>query len=274
MADIAHPPETLEGWYSLHQVFQVDRAAVRALAPETLTQERELVSHALAELANPIEGGWSIPVALIGSRADLMLVHFRPTLESLSDAQHRLGHLRLMESLRVTTSHLGVTEAGMYHLTAELARAAETRGGALGDEPYRAELSERLERERASEHVRRRLYPPLPVDMPYVCFYPMSKRRNPDANWYTLPLSERSQLMMAHGQVGRRYAGRVQQMITGAIGFDQWEWGVTLFAREPLDFKKLVTEMRFDHASAVYAEFGEFWVGKMVGAGEWLGMLG
>lgn len=274
MADIAHPPETLEGWYSLHQVFQVDRAAVRALAPETLTQERELVSHALAELANPIEGGWSIPVALIGSRADLMLVHFRPTLESLSDAQHRLGHLRLMESLRVTTSHLGVTEAGMYHLTAELSRTADARGGALGDETYRAELSERLERERASEHVRRRLYPPLPVDMPYVCFYPMSKRRNPDANWYTLPLAERSQLMMAHGQVGRRYAGRVQQMITGAIGFDQWEWGVTLFAREPLDFKKLVTEMRFDHASAVYAEFGEFWVGKMVGAGEWLGMLG
>jgi chlorite dismutase len=80
--------------------------------------------------------------------------------------------------------------------------------------------------------------------------------------------------MHAHGQVGRRYAGRVQQIITGSIGLDEWEWGVTLFAREPLEFKKLVTDMRFDHASAVYAEFGEFFVGKVVGVGEWLGMLG
>lgn len=274
MSDVAHPPETLEGWYSLHQIFQVDRAAVRALPPDLLTQEREAVANALSELANPIEGGWSIPVALIGSPADLMLVHFRPTLDSLSDAQHRLAHLRLMESLRVTSAHLGVTEAGLYHITAELVRESDARGGSVGDETYRAHLDERIERERASEHVQRRLYPPLPRDMPYLCFYPMSKRRERDANWYTLPLVERSQLMMLHGQVGRRYAGRVLQIITGSTGLDAWEWGVTLFAREPLDFKKLVTDMRFDRASAVYAEFGEFVVGKVVGAGEWLGILG
>jgi chlorite dismutase len=232
------------------------------------------VGDALSELANPIEGGWSVPVALIGSRSDLMLVHFRPTLDSLRDAQHRLSHLRLMESLRVTSSHLGVTEAGLYHITAELIREAESRGGMIGDEAYRARLDERVERERASEHVQRRLYPPLPRDMPYVCFYPMSKRSETGANWYTLPLSERSQLMQAHGQVGRGYAGKVQQIITGSIGIDEWEWGVTLFAREPLEFKKLVTDMRFDRASAVYAEFGEFFVGKVIGAGEWLGMLG
>ena len=274
MSDIAHPPETLEGWYSLHQVFQVDRAAVRALPPDLLSQERDSVATALSELANPIEGGWSVPVALIGSRADLMLVHFRPTLDSLSDAQHRLSRLRLVESLRVTSSHLGATEAALYHITAELARETEGRGGAVGDDTYRARITERIERERASEHVQRRLYPPLPPDMPYLCFYPMSKKREPAANWYTLSLSERSELMQLHGQVGRRYAGRVQQIITGSIGFDAWEWGVTLFAREPLDFKRLVTDMRFDRASAVYAEFGEFFVGKVVGAGEWLGMLG
>ncbi len=274
MADVAHPPETLEGWYSLHQVFQVDRAAVRALPPDLLSQERDSVAHALSELADPIEGGWSVPVLLIGSRSDLMLVHFRPTLDSLRDAQHRLSHLRLMESLRVTSSHLGVTEAGLYHITAELARESAGRGGAMGDEGYRASMNERAERERASEHVQRRLYPPLPVDMPYVCFYPMSKKRDPSANWYTLSLGDRSELMQAHGQVGRRYAGRVQQIITGSVGLDEWEWGVTLFAREPLEFKKLVTEMRFDRASALYAEFGEFFVGKVVVAGEWLGMLG
>ena|SRR5688572_4126657 len=174
MPDIAHPPETLEGWYSLHQIFQVDRAAVRALPPDVVSQERESVAHALSELANPIEGGWSVPVTLIGSSADLMLVHFRPTLDSLRDAQHRLSHLRLMESLRVTSSHLGVTEAGLYHITAELIRETEARGGSIDDEIYRTRLGERLERERASEHVQRRLYPPLPGDMPYLCFYPMA----------------------------------------------------------------------------------------------------
>jgi chlorite dismutase len=102
----------------------------------------------------------------------------------------------------------------------------------------------------------------------------MSKKRDPSANWYTLPLGDRSELMQAHGQVGRRYAGRVQQIITGSVGLDEWEWGVTLFAREPLEFKKLVTEMRFDRTSALYAEFGEFFVGKVVVVGEWLGMLG
>src|SRR5688500_2866433 len=158
MSDIAHPPETLEGWYSLHQIFQVDRAAVREVPPDQLSQEREAVAPTLAELAHPIEGGWTVPVALIGSRSDLMLMHFRPTLDSLRDAQHRLSHLRLMESLRVTSSHLGVTEAGLYHITAELIREAEARGGSIDDEIYRTRLGERLERERASGHVRRRLY--------------------------------------------------------------------------------------------------------------------
>ena len=107
---------------------------------------------------------------------------------------------------------------------------------------------------------------PLPADMPYVCFYPMTKRREAGQNWYTLSLDERSRLMQAHGQTGRRYAGRVLQIITGAIGFDAWEWGVTLFAKDPLDFKKLVTDMRFDEVSAKYAEFGEFFVGKLAAA--------
>ena len=100
--------------------------------------------------------------------------------------------------------------------------------------------------------------------MPYVCFYPMSKRRDAAQNWYTLSLDERSRLMHAHGLTGRRFAGRVQQVITGAIGLDKWEWGVTLFARDPLEFKKLVTDMRFDEVSAKYAEFGDFYVGRII----------
>jgi chlorite dismutase len=103
--------------------------------------------------------------------------------------------------------------------------------------------------------------------MPWVCFYPMSKKREPGQNWYSLPLEERSRLMHAHGMTGRKYAGRIQQIITGSIGFDAWEWGVTLFARDPLDFKRIVTEMRFDEVSAKYAEFGDFYVGRVLSTG-------
>jgi hydrogen peroxide-dependent heme synthase len=118
--------------------------------------------------------------------------------------------------------------------------------------------------------VMRRLEPPFPAEMPYICFYPMSKKREAGQNWYTLTLEERSRLMYEHGSTGRKYHGRVQQIITGAIGFDAWEWGVTLFAKDPLDFKKLVTEMRFDEASARYVDFGEFWVGKVMTPDEWV----
>jgi chlorite dismutase len=107
--------------------------------------------------------------------------------------------------------------------------------------------------------------------MPYVCFYPMSKRRDPGANWYQLTLEERSRLMYAHGLTGRRYAGRIQQTISGAIGLDDWEWGVTLIARDPLDFKRIVTDMRFDEVSAVYATFGRFFVGRRATIAEAIG---
>ncbi len=106
--------------------------------------------------------------------------------------------------------------------------------------------------------------------MPYVCFYPMSKRRAPQQNWYALSADERSRLMWEHGKSGRRFAGRVFQVITGSIGFDSWEWGVTLFAQDPLAFKKIVTELRFDEASSKYGEFGAFYVGKLVDAEAWL----
>jgi peroxiredoxin len=202
-------------------------------------------------------------VKLIGSTSDLMIVHFRESLDAIGKAQEVVERTALAKVLIPVYSFLSVTEAGLYHLTADLARQAEARGGKFGDEAYLSALAERSAAERASPHVTRRLYPERPADMPYVCFYPMSKRRDAIQNWYTLSLDERSRLMMAHGLTGRRYAGKVQQVITGAIGLDAWEWGVTLFAKDPLDFKRLVTDMRFDEVSARYAEFGEFYVGKM-----------
>ena len=145
--------------------------------------------------------------------------------------------------------------------------------GAVGDETYVAELKQRVEAERSTAHVQKRLYPTIPDGMPYVCFYPMSKRRAVGQNWYALSLDQRSNLMRTHGTTGRRYAGKVLQIITGAIGLDAWEWGVTLFAKDPLDFKRLVTDMRFDEVSAKYADFGDFYVGTLVPDGNLEGLL-
>jgi peroxiredoxin len=270
----ALPPETTEGWYAFHQILAWDRPALRAIPAESLPALRQQAERVLTALATPASGGWSAVVPLIGSRADLMLVHFRPTLDEIGVAQAELAKLPLFDALRPVYSFLSVTEAGLYHASATLAAEAEKRGGAVGDDTYRAAMSARVEAERSSAHVQRRLFPTQPPEMPYVCFYPMSKRRAVGQNWYALTLEERSRLMMTHGLTGRGYAGRVMQVITGAIGFDAWEWGVTLFAGDPLVFKKLVTDMRFDEVSAEYAEFGEFYVGKRAEIGEWLAGVG
>jgi chlorite dismutase len=258
ISTIAHPPETIEGWYALHQIFR--------RAPEAAGADYDddpLMGIDVGSINRHLKDGWTAVCSLIGSVDEMMVIHFRRTLEDIQEAQQyadvlRRGHLQL------TYSFLSVTEAGLYHITAQLAADALRRGGSVGDTEYKAKVAERVNAEAATDHIQRRLFPELPLHMPYVCFYPMSKRRDAQQNWYTLSLDERSRLMHAHGLTGRRYAGKVQQIITGAIGFENWEWGVTLFAKDPLDFKKLVTDMRFDEVSAKYAEFGEFYVGKVV----------
>lgn len=253
VTSVAHPPETLEGWYALHQIYTC----------ETGGADHDDTLEAVA--LPPSADGWSATVRLIGSVADVMVMHFRPTLDAIGEAQEGFRELASARGMTLVYSFLSVTEAGLYHLTAKAAQEAESRGGAVGDEQYTKLLAEKVAAERDSEHVRKRLYPPFPASMPWVCFYPMSKRRDAGQNWYTLPLGERSLLMHAHGTTGRRYAGRVQQIITGAIGFENWEWGVTLFAKDPIDIKKLVTDMRFDEVSAKYADFGDFFIGRVAG---------
>jgi peroxiredoxin len=266
----AHPPETLEGWYALHQIFRFNqqRSDASRLARMVKTAAAALDSSPAGKKARAkiksAPAGWSCFVRLIGSNSDLLAIHFRDSLDAIGAAQEVLSKTELAKALQPVYSFLSVTEAGLYHITAELARAAEARGGKVGDAEYARTLAGRATAERESQQVRRRLYPELPENMPYVCFYPMSKRREASQNWYMLSLDERSRLMQAHGLTGRRYSGRVQQVITGAIGLDAWEWGVTLFAQDPLDFKKLVTDMRFDEVSAKYAEFGDFYVGRIL----------
>jgi hydrogen peroxide-dependent heme synthase len=120
-----------------------------------------------------------------------------------------------------------------------------------------------------------RLYPQLPPEgKPAFCFYPMSKRRNVGQNWFTLPYDDRKALMMEHGASGRKFAGRVLQVVTGSTGLDDFEWGVTLFCVHPDDIKEVVYTMRYDEASAMYAEFGTFYVGMVAEPAAALASLG
>ncbi|MDE3152348.1 MAG: heme-dependent peroxidase [Gemmatimonadota bacterium] len=272
MTTPALAPETLEGWYVLHQTFRLDRAALRPLLPVDFDAIADDFVHTMDALAGGDgANGWSALVPLVGSRADVMVMHFRPTLDALGDAQARLAQARLSDYLTPVEFFLSVTEAGLYYVTAQLAKAAAARKGRVGDEEYQAELKKRVDAELATEHVRKRLYPPLPGgEMPYVCVYPMNKKRETGQNWYALPIEERSELMKWHGLTGRKYAGRVLQIISGSIGLDLWEWAVTLFAADPLEFKKIVSEMRFDEASAKYGEFGNFYVGRIAPPDAWV----
>ena len=272
MTTLALAPETLEGWYILHQTFALDRAALRALPPAEFDAAAREFAGTMHELAGGDgANGWTALVPLVGSRADVMVMHVRPTLDELGEAQARLAQARLSDFLSPVEFFLSVAEAGLYYISAQLAKAADARGGRVGDDVYEAELKKRIDAELATEHVRKRLYPPPPDDrMPYVCVYPMDKKRETGQNWYALPIEARSDLMKWHGLTGRKYAGRVLQIISGSIGLDVWEWAVTLFAADPLEFKKIVSEMRFDEASAKYGEFGNFYVGKIAAPEAWV----
>jgi chlorite dismutase len=202
--------------------------------------------------------GQSALYSVLGHKGDLMFVHFRRSFEELNAAELQLANLRLSEYLETTTSYLSVIELGLYESTVKTYTDLTEQGIEPHSEEWKRAIAETLSRQR--EAMRPRLFPDIPPGK-YVCFYPMDRRRGEDKNWYTLPIEERARQMYEHGVVGRRYAGEVKQIITGSIGFDDWEWGVDLFADDPLVFKKLIYEMRFDEVSAVYALFGTFYVG-------------
>jgi chlorite dismutase len=114
-----------------------------------------------------------------------------------------------------------------------------------------------------AHYLKHRLYPVLP-DWPVICFYPMSKRRSGNDNWYSLPFEQRRELMSGHARVGRKYSGRILQLITGSTGLDEYEWGVTLLAKDTIDIKSIVYEMRFDEVTARFGEFGDFHIGMQL----------
>ena len=255
-------PLTTEGYSVLHQMMRFRRTAWRAL-PQA---EKSAIASEAASVLSAMEknaGGQSALYSLIGHKGDLMLIHFRESFADLNQAELTLANLRLSDYLEATTSYLSIIELGLYESTLKIYKELTDQGIEPHSDQWKAEIECKLNRHK--EAMRPRLYPEIPPNR-YACFYPMDRRRGEDKNWYTLPIEERARQMNEHGLVGRRYAGEVKQIITGSIGFDDWEWGVDLFADDPLVFKKLIYEMRFDEVSAVYAQFGQFYVGVRVPA--------
>ena len=265
-------PLTLEGASLLHQMFRIRWAAWRALPAPERTSILEEASAALAEL----EKAGSAAFSLLGHKGDLMLVHFRSSLdgrsgfEALGEVEATLNRLRLWDYLEQTSSYLSVVELGLYESSAKTYGALAEKGIQPHTPEWDAAIQETLERQRQA--MQPRLYPEIPPAK-WLCFYPMDRRRGEEKNWYKLPMAERQRQMGEHGTIGRRYAGQVRQVISGSIGFDDWEWGVDLFAEDPLVFKRLIYEMRFDEVSAVYALFGTFFVGQRLDRASFEGVL-
>src|SRR5215469_6469170 len=257
-------PLTIEGYSVLHQMMRVRWPAWRELSA---TQKNQIASEASAALSKMEQNstGQSGCYSLLGHKGDLMLVHFRQSFDDLNRAELQLAQLRLSDYLEPTTSYLSIIELGLYESTTKVYKTLSERGIEPHSEEWKREIQEVHERQKEAMHPR--LFPELPKHR-YICFYPMDRRRGEDKNWYTVPIEERARQMGEHGLVGRRYAGEVKQIITGSIGFDDWEWGVDLWADDPLVFKRLIYEMRFDEVSAVYALFGHFYMGVRVPAND------
>jgi chlorite dismutase len=247
-------PVTLDGWYSLHDVYALDWPRWNALRDD----ERAEITASTAKVLQAAEApddGHSACFSLLSQKGDLCLLHWRRDLEALRRVETAVARSALREFLVPSYSYLAVIELGTYELAGQAGKALERRGLTPDGDGWEEALG--TEMRRMAEP---RLYPPVPAGR-YLCFYPMSKRRGEQVNWYDLPAAERGTFMRGHGMIGRKYAGKVMQIIQGSVGFDDWEWGVSLFADDPLVFKKLIYEMRFDPASSRYALFGPFYVG-------------
>ncbi|UTF53876.1 heme-binding protein [Natronosalvus rutilus] len=244
--DRRRPPQTEEGWYVLHDFRSVDWDAWRN-APErrrarALEEGIDYLSSATSLTDVDAEEGGSAVFSVIGHEADFMVLHLRPTIADLDALERRFEGTALAEFTEHTDSYLSVTEVSGYMSEEYFEEDGEADSG-------------------IARYIESRLEPEIP-DAEYVSFYPMDKRRDAEWNWYDLSFDERAEYMSGHGDIGRKYAGRVTQIISGSVGLDDHEWGVTLFADDPADIKGLLYEMRFDPSSSRFGEFGRFRFGR------------
>lgn len=249
-------PQTIEGWYAQHDFRSFCPSAWTGMPSDKRKRLLRRLARRLEFQQASMEGETAL-YQCVGHKADLMILHLRPSIEELQNAEREINGLPISAVMNRPFSYLSVTELSLYE--------AEARGGSTDKETLMQQ-----------EFVRRRLMPEVPRvdDKPWCCFYPMNKARGETVNWYTLPMKERRTLMKAHAETGRQFSGQVLQMITGSTGLDDWEWGVTLFSADPLVFKKLVYQMRFDEVSAKYADFGQFVVGKRIAPAQLVEIFG
>ena len=209
------------------------------------------------------DGCQALAFSVLGQKADFGLMALGPDLTALDRFSVDLASSPLGQVLVPAASYLSLTETSEYTSTEEdeAKRLIEEEGLDPSSQAYATALAAFAER--MATYRRHKLTPDLPHRR-VISFYPMSKRRLPDGNWYALDFAERKAMMAGHAKVGRRYRGRVLQLITGSVGLDDWEWAVTLLADDPAAIKQIVYEMRFDEVSANYAEFGPFVTGLVM----------
>ncbi len=261
MAEVPSVPLTVEGSSVLHQMFRFDWKAWRKVP----SCERAAIVQKATQLFQRLEhNGDQAPAcrsalySQLGHKGDLMFIHLRESVEELNRVELELAQTELYDFLEAKYSYVSVVELGLYESSAKTYATLSSSGLEPHTPEWNAAVEDVLKRQ--AEAMAPRLRPSIPTAQ-YLCFYPMDRKRGEQVNWYTVSMEERQRMMHDHGIIGRRYAGEVRQIITGSIGWDDWEWGVDLFADDPLVFKKLIYEMRFDEASALYALFGPFYLG-------------
>ncbi|ALS23466.1 MULTISPECIES: hydrogen peroxide-dependent heme synthase [Paenibacillus] len=231
---------TLEGWYCLHDFRAIDWNAWKSLTDQERARAEDELYTLLRQYQNTEDQkqGSTAFYSIVGQKADFVFMHLRETLEELNELETAFNKTLFAQVTIPTYSYVSIVELGGY-----MAKP--------GSDPMQ------------DPEILARLKPILPKAK-HICFYPMNKRREGNDNWYMLSTEERRNFMRNHGMIGRNYAGKIKQIICGSIGLDDWEWGVTLFADDALQFKKIVYEMRFDETSARFGEFGEFYVGNLL----------
>lgn len=260
--DIA-PLVPREGWHVMHLFYQIDHAQWQLLDNEG----RRSAKTRLATLVQEIRAHKDthlLTFAIATPKADIGFMLLTPDLQEATAFEKQLTLSLGPEILTPVYSYLSQTERSEYTTTPEQYAEQTLKGekGLSEDSPEFAAAMKEFE-ERMEHYLQHRLYPVLP-DWPTICFYPMSKRRSGKDNWYALSFAERKRLMGSHARTGRTYSGRILQLITGSTGLDEYEWGVTLLAKDTIDIKSIVYEMRFDEVSARFAEFGDFYIGMQL----------
>jgi chlorite dismutase len=263
MSEPASPLVPREGWHVMHLFYHVDHGQWQML-DDTERREAKTRFTELVQEIRTTPDTQLLTFAVATPKADLGFMLLTPDLQIANAFEKRLTLSLGADVLTPSYSYLSQTERSEYTTTSEQ-YARETLKGEQGLKEESAEFDAALKEfdERMEHYLQHRLYPDLP-DWPVICFYPMSKRRQGEDNWYALDYDERRRLMKGHATTGRKYSGRILQLITGSTGLDDAEWGVTLLAKDTIDIKAIVYEMRFDPVSVRYGEFGDFYIGMQM----------